>query len=174
MNRPFSAWPITHLHIDYHNLLLFNVNIKFYSCPASQAWMEWLIKKRKTFDQRGDMAVAAWAEKPQSERISVLVVFLVQRWDIVLAAPVLSLLYPSIGWPNWIFKMLITWRLSYSLSFHYSDCESCGRKTIRVLKKKCEKIGGWALLPVAWLGLVFDPACWGDLSNSWIHACCLS
>ncbi|CAN6465645.1 unnamed protein product [Victoria cruziana] len=41
--------------------------------------MEWLIKKRKTFDQRGDMAVAAWAEKPQSERISVLVVFLVQR-----------------------------------------------------------------------------------------------
>ncbi|CAN7052765.1 unnamed protein product [Brassica rapa subsp. trilocularis] len=32
---------------------------------ASQAWMEWLMKKRKAFDQRGDMAVAAWAEQQQ-------------------------------------------------------------------------------------------------------------
>ncbi|KAK8941502.1 hypothetical protein KSP40_PGU008540 [Platanthera guangdongensis] len=29
---------------------------------ASQAWIEWLMKKRRAFDQRGDMAVAAWAE----------------------------------------------------------------------------------------------------------------
>ncbi|XP_050233812.1 uncharacterized protein LOC126682251 [Mercurialis annua] len=30
---------------------------------ASQAW----IKKRKAFDQRGDMAIAAWAEQQQLE-----------------------------------------------------------------------------------------------------------
>ncbi|CAL5342576.1 unnamed protein product [Camellia sinensis] len=34
---------------------------------ASQAWMEWLMKKRKAFDQRGDMVVAAWAEQQQRE-----------------------------------------------------------------------------------------------------------
>ncbi|KAK4745199.1 hypothetical protein SAY87_011511 [Trapa incisa] len=34
---------------------------------ASQAWMEWLMKKRKAFDQRGDMATAAWAEQQQRE-----------------------------------------------------------------------------------------------------------
>lgn len=34
---------------------------------ASQAWMEWLVKKRKAFDQRGDMAVTAWAEQQQRE-----------------------------------------------------------------------------------------------------------
>lgn len=34
---------------------------------ASQAWMEWLMKKRKAFDQRGDMAIAAWAEQQQQE-----------------------------------------------------------------------------------------------------------
>ncbi|GKC67691.1 chaperone DnaJ-domain superfamily protein [Tanacetum coccineum] len=27
---------------------------------ASQAWMKWLMKKKKAFDQRGDMAIAAW------------------------------------------------------------------------------------------------------------------
>lgn len=34
---------------------------------ASQAWMEWVTKKRKAFDQRGDMAIAAWAELQQQE-----------------------------------------------------------------------------------------------------------
>ncbi|XP_073282512.1 uncharacterized protein [Primulina huaijiensis] len=34
---------------------------------ASQAWMDWLMKKRKAFDQRGDMAIAAWAEQQQLE-----------------------------------------------------------------------------------------------------------
>ncbi|KAA8515419.1 hypothetical protein F0562_010518 [Nyssa sinensis] len=34
---------------------------------ASQAWMEWLMKKRKAFDQRGDMAIATWAEQQQRE-----------------------------------------------------------------------------------------------------------
>ncbi|KAJ3673342.1 hypothetical protein LUZ60_006716 [Juncus effusus] len=32
---------------------------------ASQSWVEWLIKKRKAFDQRGDMAINAWAEQQQ-------------------------------------------------------------------------------------------------------------
>ncbi|KAM7516782.1 hypothetical protein LguiA_006365 [Lonicera macranthoides] len=34
---------------------------------ASQAWMEWLMKKRKAFEQRGDMAFTAWAEQQQLE-----------------------------------------------------------------------------------------------------------
>ncbi|XP_027090081.1 uncharacterized protein [Coffea arabica] len=34
---------------------------------ASQAWMEWIMKKRKAFDQRGDMAIAAWAEQQHRE-----------------------------------------------------------------------------------------------------------
>ncbi|PWA34717.1 chaperone DnaJ-domain superfamily protein [Artemisia annua] len=34
---------------------------------ASQAWMDWLMKKKKAFDQRGDMAIAAWAEQQQRE-----------------------------------------------------------------------------------------------------------
>uniref|UniRef100_A0A0V0HPR1 Putative pre-mRNA-splicing factor cwf23-like n=1 Tax=Solanum chacoense TaxID=4108 RepID=A0A0V0HPR1_SOLCH len=34
---------------------------------ASEAWVEWLMKKRKAFDQRGDMAIAAWAEQQQLE-----------------------------------------------------------------------------------------------------------
>ncbi|KAL6184826.1 hypothetical protein ACLB2K_046226 [Fragaria x ananassa] len=34
---------------------------------ASEAWMAWLMKKRKAFDQRGDMAIAAWAEQQQRE-----------------------------------------------------------------------------------------------------------
>ncbi|XP_078441352.1 chaperone DnaJ-domain superfamily protein [Wolffia australiana] len=34
---------------------------------ASKAWMEWLMKKKKAFEQRGDMAVAAWAEQQQHE-----------------------------------------------------------------------------------------------------------
>ena len=29
--------------------------------------MEWLIKKRKAFDQRGEMEIAAWAEQQQRE-----------------------------------------------------------------------------------------------------------
>lgn len=34
---------------------------------ASEAWVEWLMKKRKAFDQRGDMAIAAWAEQQHLE-----------------------------------------------------------------------------------------------------------
>ncbi|KAH7332360.1 hypothetical protein KP509_20G083900 [Ceratopteris richardii] len=29
--------------------------------------MEWILKKKKAFDQRGDMAVTAWAEQQQRE-----------------------------------------------------------------------------------------------------------
>ncbi|KAJ0851754.1 putative DnaJ domain, Chaperone J-domain superfamily [Helianthus annuus] len=34
---------------------------------ASQAWMEWPMKKRNAFDQKGDMAIVAWAEQQQRE-----------------------------------------------------------------------------------------------------------
>ncbi|XP_009588797.1 uncharacterized protein LOC107797794 isoform X1 [Nicotiana tabacum] len=34
---------------------------------ASEAWVEWVMKKRKAFDQRGDMAIAAWVEQQQLE-----------------------------------------------------------------------------------------------------------
>ncbi|MCO5566504.1 hypothetical protein L7F22_020181 [Adiantum nelumboides] len=34
---------------------------------ASKAWMEWILKKKKAFEQRGDMAVSAWAEQQQRE-----------------------------------------------------------------------------------------------------------
>ncbi|CAL5340856.1 unnamed protein product [Camellia sinensis] len=34
---------------------------------ASQASLEWLMKKRKAFDRRGDMVVAAWAEQQQQQ-----------------------------------------------------------------------------------------------------------
>lgn len=43
------------------------INVGFYILQASQAWMEWLMKKRKAFYQRGDMATAAWAEQQQRE-----------------------------------------------------------------------------------------------------------
>ncbi|XP_057870195.2 uncharacterized J domain-containing protein C4H3.01 [Cryptomeria japonica] len=34
---------------------------------ASRAWMEWVMKKKKAFERRGDMAVTAWAEQQQLE-----------------------------------------------------------------------------------------------------------
>jgi len=34
---------------------------------ASKAWVEWVMKKRKAFEQRGNMAAAAWAEQQQRE-----------------------------------------------------------------------------------------------------------
>lgn len=34
---------------------------------ASKAWMEWLMKRRKAFEQRGDVAVTTWAELQQQE-----------------------------------------------------------------------------------------------------------
>lgn len=34
---------------------------------ASSAWMDWVIKKRKSFDQRGEMAASAWAEQQMRE-----------------------------------------------------------------------------------------------------------
>ncbi|KAM7253003.1 hypothetical protein ACFE04_025621 [Oxalis oulophora] len=45
----------------------YDVDNRVNPMKASQAWMDWLIKKRKAFDQRGDMAVAAWAEQQQRE-----------------------------------------------------------------------------------------------------------
>ncbi|CAM6094715.1 unnamed protein product [Calypogeia fissa] len=34
---------------------------------ASKAWMEWVLKKKKAFEQRGDMAASVWAEQQQRE-----------------------------------------------------------------------------------------------------------
>lgn len=34
---------------------------------ASSAWMDWVIKKRKSFEQRGEMAASAWAEQQMRE-----------------------------------------------------------------------------------------------------------
>lgn len=44
-----------------------NLLLTCYVLQASQAWMDWLMKKRKAFSQRGDMAIAAWAEQQQRE-----------------------------------------------------------------------------------------------------------
>ncbi|XP_022131279.1 dnaJ homolog 1, mitochondrial isoform X2 [Momordica charantia] len=55
------------LLIDDENRRQYDVDNRVNPMKASQAWMEWLIKKRKAFDQRGDMAIAAWAEQQQRE-----------------------------------------------------------------------------------------------------------
>jgi hypothetical protein len=48
---------------------LFNRTLVLGICQyqASQSWVEWLMKKRKAFDQRGDMAISAWAEQQHLE-----------------------------------------------------------------------------------------------------------
>ncbi|KAF5953561.1 hypothetical protein HYC85_006417 [Camellia sinensis] len=38
-----------------------------YYFEASQASLEWLMKKQKAFDRQGDMVVAAWAEQQQQQ-----------------------------------------------------------------------------------------------------------
>lgn len=58
---------------------------------ASQAWMEWLMKKRKAFDQRGDMAIAAWAEQQQRE-MNLRVRRLSRSKVIILQAVILTLI----------------------------------------------------------------------------------
>ncbi|KAI3820306.1 hypothetical protein L1987_07851 [Smallanthus sonchifolius] len=53
------------LLIDSEERRKYDMDNRVNPMKASQAWMEWLIKKRKAFDQRGDMAIAAWAEQQQ-------------------------------------------------------------------------------------------------------------
>ena len=55
------------LLIDRERRRQYDMDSRVNPMKASQAWMEWLIKKRKAFDQRGDMAIAAWAEQQQRE-----------------------------------------------------------------------------------------------------------
>ncbi|XP_059631460.1 NAD(P)H-quinone oxidoreductase subunit T, chloroplastic [Cornus florida] len=55
------------LLIDKEKRKQYDYNNRVNPMKASQAWMEWLMKKRKAFDQRGDMAIAAWAEQQQRE-----------------------------------------------------------------------------------------------------------
>ncbi|MQM08686.1 hypothetical protein Taro_041546 [Colocasia esculenta] len=55
------------LLIDNEKRREYDIEHRINPMKASQAWMEWLMKKRKAFDQRGDMAIAAWAEQQQCE-----------------------------------------------------------------------------------------------------------
>ncbi|XP_052200850.1 uncharacterized protein LOC127807212 [Diospyros lotus] len=55
------------LLMDREKRRQYDIDNRVNPMKASQAWMEWLMKKRKAFDQRGDMAVAAWAEQQQRE-----------------------------------------------------------------------------------------------------------
>ncbi|KAL4358799.1 hypothetical protein AHAS_Ahas08G0013500 [Arachis hypogaea] len=55
------------LLIDDEKRRRYDMDNRVNPMKASEAWMEWLMKKRKAFDQRGDMAVAAWAEQQQRE-----------------------------------------------------------------------------------------------------------
>ncbi|KAF5955106.1 hypothetical protein HYC85_007962 [Camellia sinensis] len=55
------------LLMDVEKRRQYDIDNRVNPMKASQAWMEWLMKKRKAFDQRGDMAVAAWAEQQQRE-----------------------------------------------------------------------------------------------------------
>ncbi|GMP53089.1 hypothetical protein CsSME_00018666 [Camellia sinensis var. sinensis] len=51
------------LLMDVEKRRQYDIDNRVNPMKASQAWMEWLMKKHKAFDQRGDMAVAAWAEQ---------------------------------------------------------------------------------------------------------------
>ncbi|KAK7282776.1 hypothetical protein RIF29_11817 [Crotalaria pallida] len=55
------------LLIDEERRKQYDLDNRVNPMKASQAWMEWLMKKRKAFDQRGDMAIAAWAEQQQQK-----------------------------------------------------------------------------------------------------------
>lgn len=55
------------LLIDEDERIKYDKDNRVNPMKASEAWMEWLMKKRKAFDQRGDMAIAAWAEQQQLE-----------------------------------------------------------------------------------------------------------
>ncbi|XP_028071773.1 uncharacterized protein LOC114274110 [Camellia sinensis] len=55
------------LLMDVEKRRQYDIDNRVNPMKASQAWMEWLMKKRKAFDQRGDMVVAAWAAQQQRE-----------------------------------------------------------------------------------------------------------
>ncbi|XP_028771896.1 uncharacterized protein LOC114729107 isoform X2 [Neltuma alba] len=55
------------LLIDDERRRQYDMDNRVNPMKASEAWMEWLMKKRKAFYQRGDMAIAAWAEQQQRE-----------------------------------------------------------------------------------------------------------
>ncbi|XP_038716660.1 uncharacterized protein LOC120010049 [Tripterygium wilfordii] len=55
------------LLLDQDKRRQYDIDNRVNPMKASQAWMEWLMKKRKAFDQRGDMAIVAWAEQQQRE-----------------------------------------------------------------------------------------------------------
>ncbi|KAI3825894.1 hypothetical protein L1987_07611 [Smallanthus sonchifolius] len=55
------------LLIDSEQRRKYVMENRFNPMKASQSWMEWLTRRRKAFDQQGDMAIAAWAEQENRE-----------------------------------------------------------------------------------------------------------
>ncbi|GAB2287783.1 hypothetical protein Dimus_036394 [Dionaea muscipula] len=51
------------LLIDEEKRRQYDVENRVNPMKASEAWMEWVRNKRKAFEQRGDTAIAAWAEQ---------------------------------------------------------------------------------------------------------------
>ncbi|GAB2289872.1 hypothetical protein Dimus_035729 [Dionaea muscipula] len=50
------------LLIDVEKRRQYDVKNRVNPMKASEAWMEWVMKKKKAFEQRGDIAFAAWSE----------------------------------------------------------------------------------------------------------------
>lgn len=55
------------LLVDKNERQQYDYDNRINPLKASKAWMEWIVKKKKAFEQRGDMAVSAWAEQQQRE-----------------------------------------------------------------------------------------------------------
>ncbi|KAE8704416.1 transcription factor TGA4 [Hibiscus syriacus] len=57
------------LLVDVERRRQYDMDNRVNPMKASEAWMEWLIKKRKAWDQRGDMAVSAWEQRELNLRV---------------------------------------------------------------------------------------------------------
>ncbi|GLT84971.1 hypothetical protein SLE2022_031760 [Rubroshorea leprosula] len=57
------------LLIDVEKRKQYDMDNRVNPMKASQAWAEWVMKKRKAWDQRGEMVVDAWAKQRQLERV---------------------------------------------------------------------------------------------------------
>jgi len=55
------------LLMDSEKRQQYDIDHRINPLKASKSWMEWIVKKKKAFEQRGDMAVSVWAEQQQRE-----------------------------------------------------------------------------------------------------------
>jgi curved DNA-binding protein CbpA len=55
------------LLMDSEKRQQYDIDHRINPLKASKSWMEWVVKKKKAFEQRGDMAVSVWAEQQQRE-----------------------------------------------------------------------------------------------------------